>query len=81
MNLQISDTDRAMLGHARRAALVTGLGLAASAANAAEPVYTSITSAADWTSVAAGVITIFAALALVLVALKGGRKLLSAIGR
>ena len=50
-------------------------------AMAAEPVYTAITGAADWTSVAAGVITIFAALALVLVALKGGRKLLSAIGR
>lgn len=43
--------------------------------------YSAITAAADWATVATGVVTIFAALALVLVALKGGRKLLSAIGR
>lgn len=60
---------------------VAGFTLLPVGAALAVPDYTAITAAADWTTVAAGVITIFAALALVLVALKGGRKLLSAIGR
>lgn len=65
----------------------TRLGATAAIAGASLPAladapnYSAITSAADWGTVAAGVITIFAALAVVLVALKGGRKLLSAIGR
>lgn len=40
--------------------------------------YSGITGAADWTAVGAGIITVLGAVALVYVALTGGKKLLSA---
>lgn len=45
---------------------------------AAEPDYSDIVGAADWTTVAAGIVTIYGAVSLVKVALKGGRMLLAA---
>ncbi len=43
--------------------------------------YSSITAAADWDTVLTGIAAVGAALAVVLVAMKGARKLLGFIGR
>lgn len=48
-------------------------------AQATAPDYSAITEAADWSTVATAVITIFAAGALVIVAFVGGKFLLRAI--
>lgn len=61
------------------AAPVVGLGsmVGSSAAMAAD--YTAITDAVDFTDVATAIVTVLAAVALVLIAFKGGKLLLAAI--
>ena len=69
---------------AKRYGAVIGAGAGAlvlSGSAHATSAYSAITSAAVWTDAAADVVLVFAALAVVLVALKGGRMVLRAIGR
>lgn len=60
-------------------AVGAGVLLATDAAMATGTDYSALTSAADWSSVATGVITVFAAGAAVIVAFVGGKFLLRAL--
>jgi hypothetical protein len=59
-------------------ALVVGFGFAG-IASATAPDYSSITSAVDFAAVSTAIITVLAAVALVLVAYKGGKLLMKAL--
>ena len=56
-----------------------GAALVAGAANAAGIDYTTLTSSVDFTTATTAVLSVFAALALILVAFKGGKLVLRAI--
>lgn len=78
MNLQISDTNRAMLGYAKRAALVTGLGLTSLAANAATD-YSTLTTAVDWTAVGTALLAVGVAIIGIVVTFKGIKLVVKAV--
>lgn len=77
MNLKISDTDRAMLGHAKRIAIVTGLALMASNANAAD--YSTLTAAVDWEDVGTALLAVGAAIIGIVVTFKGIKLVVKAV--
>lgn len=61
-------------------AIVAGLSMVALGANAAPPVFTTLTESVDYSTAMAAVLVVFAALAGFAILWKGGKKILQALG-
>ncbi len=61
-------------------AIAAGLSIVSAAANAAPPVFTTLTDSVDYSTAMSAVLLVFAALAGFAILWKGGKKILAALG-